>query len=365
MLEVKNISVRVGNFTLKNVSLTIKDNECHVIIGPTGSGKTLLLESIIGFRRPLKGEILLDGKRIDNLSVEKRGFSYVPQDLALFPHLSVRDNIYYGLKIKGSKGGMDQNIADEIIEAVGIRHLINRSIKGLSGGEKQRVALVRAIAPGYRYLLLDEPLSALHEGLKHELWFLIKELQQRYGLTILMITHDIEEAFFLGDTISILIDGKLHQTGRKSDSLIPKSLEVAKFFGIRNLFETELIHTDTDTFTVYCEELNTKLSVRKDYGFLNSLTDHRLIAGIRSEDVMILREDLIRKDQDNMLTGSIKHVFYKGSYYIVTILVDNSTRLIDVELSDYAFRKLNISPGQRVYISLRSERMFLIPSAQT
>ena len=172
MLEVAELSVRAGGFSLSDISLEVYPSSCHVLLGPTGSGKTLLLESIIGLRNPDKGKILLDGSDITGCPAERRGLAYVPQDLALFPHLTVRENILYPLRIRGSKQNADNGIVRELIESLDIRHVLDRPVSNLSGGERQRTALARAVASGCRTLILDEPLSALHQSLKRELWFL-------------------------------------------------------------------------------------------------------------------------------------------------------------------------------------------------
>ena len=171
MLEIKGLSVRAGSFTLKDIDLSIEDRLCHVIIGPTGCGKTTLLEAIAGLRKSSTGQIYLDGNEITHLSVEKRVLSYLPQDLALFPHLNVRDNIFYGLRIRKEKDKRFYDLIHELVKNLGITHILDRPIHNLGGGERQRVALIRAMATGNGYLLLDEPLSALHEGMKKEMWF--------------------------------------------------------------------------------------------------------------------------------------------------------------------------------------------------
>ena len=202
MLEVRHLSVSADKFLQNDVYLTNPTEGCHAIVGATGSGKTLLLESIIGFRRPSRGAILLNGEDMTQLPVEARGISYVPQDLALFPHLTVRENILFGARVRGIRTAEHDELVRQLVTSVGIGALLDRSVAHLSGGERQRVALVRAVATGNRLLLLDEPFSALHEGLRRELLFVLRELQQNHGLTLLMVTHDTEEAFFLSDAMT-------------------------------------------------------------------------------------------------------------------------------------------------------------------
>ncbi|HHT9120377.1 MAG TPA: ABC transporter ATP-binding protein [Candidatus Hypogeohydataceae bacterium YC41] len=360
MLELKNVSLKIDSFLLDNIRLLVQDNQCHIICGPTGSGKTLLLESIVGFRRPQRGEILLDGRDIQDLPVEKRGISYLPQDLAIFPHLNVKENIFFSLKIRKIEDKEHNDLVYDLIDAVGIKHLLHRSVENLSGGERQRVALVRALASGYKLLLLDEPFSALHEAMQRELWFLIKKLQKRYRLTIIMVTHDLEEAFFLGDVISILINGRIHQTGPKKDVYHqPKTVETARFLGIKNLFNAEVTDIKNGTLSIYCNDLNTQLDVHTNSN-LNFKKGAKLIAGIRAEEVMILRPDLLRENQDNLLKGVILESFEKGATYTIMFMSEKSSNLLEIEIPNYAFRKLNISAGKEVTTSIRRENIFLI-----
>lgn len=359
MLEVKNLFLQVGNFCIKNLNLIIEKKTCHAIIGHTGSGKTILLETIMGFRKPLKGKIYLNNKEITKTPIEKRNISYLPQDIALFPHLNVKENIFYGLKIRKEKEPKYYKLMDELIENFKINHVLERNIQNLSGGEKQRVALIRAIATGNNYLLLDEPFTGLHEGMKKELWFLIKEIQKKYNLTILMVTHNIEEAFLLGDNISIMINGMIYQSGTKEEVYqYPKTLEVAKFFGIRNLFNAKYIKSVDNKIIVYCVELNCHLSIQTPSFFYNNLS--KFIIGIRSENVMILRPELIKENQDNVLEGNIIEIFNKGKSYTILFLPNNSKTYIEIEIPNYAFYKLNLYKGKTVLISLREEKIFLI-----
>ncbi|MCJ7600905.1 MAG: ABC transporter ATP-binding protein [Desulfobulbaceae bacterium] len=363
MLELRSLSIRAGKFLLEDVSLSAHHAQCHIIVGPTGSGKTLVLEAIIGFRKPDKGEILVDGRDITGLAIEERGISYVPQDLSIFPHLTVEENILYGVNLQKKKDGRRHVLAGELVEALGIGHLLKRSTMNLSGGELQRVALVRAIATGAKCLLLDEPLSSLHESLKKEIWFLLKELQTRYDLTILMVTHDLEEAFFLGDTISIFINGKVHQTGKKKTIYTtPETLDVAKFMGIRNLFTAEVVGSEKNVFKIHCPQLGRDLVIPKgvnnDAGRFEK--GEKIIAGIRPEEAMILRSGDYRKNLDNIIEGTIANIFAKGASHTLFFMLDNGGQRIEVEIPDYALKKLQLLKGERRKISLRGENIFLL-----
>ncbi|BCB95339.1 ABC transporter ATP-binding protein [Dissulfurispira thermophila] len=360
MIEVKDIFIQTRGFSIKDASLNVHAGSCHCLIGPTGCGKTTLLEAILGLRKIQKGKILLDGKDITNLPVHERGFSYVPQDLAIFPHLTVEDNIFYGIKHGALSDKQKRHeSALQIAESLGISHLLKRKAVNLSGGERQRVALARALAPGHRYILLDEPLSSLHEGMKKELWFLLKELQKKYHLTILMVSHDMEETFFLADYVDVMIDGVIHQTGTKEEVYTePQNIEVARFFGIKNIFDAEIRVVEDKDYILYCKELNTSLLLPIDK-MEERQNDSLLTIGIRAEDVIILRHDLPIK-KDNLLQGTVTEIYPMGSNSMVIFKPQNSQRLIEIVMPDFAFKKLDLKPSMSVTVSLRGERLFVL-----
>ncbi len=361
MIEIEGITFQTKGFLLNDVSLTVQTGSCHAIIGPTGCGKTTLLEAVIGFRKIQRGRIISDGKDVTNLPVYEREFSYVPQDLAIFPHLTVEENIFYGIRhgrILDKKKRYDAAL--ELAESLGITRLLKRRTVNLSGGERQRVALARALSPGHRCLLLDEPLSALHEGMKKELWFLLKELQKKYGFTILMVSHDMEETFFLADHISVMIDGRIHQSGIKEDIYnMPSTGEVAGFFGIKNLFKAEITETHGDFASIYCPELSAVLVVPS--GRLTALTQGTSVkAGIRPEDIMILSPDRDSREKENILHGKISDIFEKGASHMILFKPDSAIRTIEIEIPNYAFRKLGIEKRQKAVISLKAESLFFV-----
>ncbi|MFN4131730.1 MAG: ABC transporter ATP-binding protein [Caldimicrobium sp.] len=368
MIEIIDLSLSIKGFTLRNISLTIETGTCHVLIGPTGCGKTTLLEAVLGLREIQKGKILLEGKDITKLPVHKRGFSYVPQDLAIFPHLTVEENLFYGIK-HSNISNKEQRYREvlNLAERLGISYLLKRKAVNLSGGERQRIALARALAPGCKYLLLDEPLSALHEGMKRELWFLLKEMQINYDLTIFMVTHDLKEAFFLADNVSVMIDGAIIQTGKKEEVYTnPLTLEVARFFGIKNIFEAEIIELVENYYKTYCEILGAEIWVPMEkFKNINEKKQRgdKLLFGIRSEDVIILRPDLPMR-KENLLKGIIKEVYLAGSNSIVLFQPERSKEVVEIIMPEYAFSKLAVRPTIPATITLRPERIFLLSDAK-
>lgn len=363
MLELKGIETAAGAFSIKGIGLKVPPGVCHVIIGPTGCGKTTLLETIAGLRRPDSGEMRLERRLLNDLPIEKRGISYLPQDLALFPHLTVEGNILYGLKIRRERDKKAYEFAMGLAGSLGLDRLLGRRIHNLSGGERQRVALVRALATGGRYLLLDEPFSALHEAMKRDLWFLIKDLQRRLDLGIIMVSHDMEETFFLGDVISVMIDGVIRQTGPKDDVYgQPKDIAVAEFFGIKNLFLAEAVKIQGELVIIRCPEFNSEFTIPagRFTGASAIPSGSSFTIGIRPENVMLIRTDLKGRNQDNILKGSICEVFPKGPDSAVLFAPDGSGKVIEIDIPDYAMKKLGVTRGAAAVAALKGEKIFII-----
>ncbi len=234
MIAIKNLFVNAGNFTLENLSLTITPS--HALLGPSGAGKSTLVRTLLGLIEPKRGDIFFNGQNITNLPPHQRGFGYVPQHLALFPHLSVKENILFGLKAQ--KKELDKAFFDELLQLSRLGRLLERPIHTLSGGERQRVALLRALAFKPRLLLLDEPFSALDRALKQELWLLLKRIQTEFSIPTLLITHDLEEAIFLSETASVMHQGSIVQTDAPRKILEhPATKEVALYLGYKNIFK--------------------------------------------------------------------------------------------------------------------------------
>ncbi len=236
MLEVKDLSVKKGDFVLDSLSFKVEKNAYFVILGKTGSGKTMLLESIAGLLSNIKGDICLDGREITYMPPEKRDFGFVYQDFMLFPNMSVKENIIYSSRYKNIKD--KENLLDDLGQFLHIKDLFHRDIVHLSGGEKQRVAIARAIYSRPKLLLLDEPLSAIDPTLRSSIMKLLKDITKRYDTTILHVTHNFKEASFLADNIAVMLDGKILQIGKANEVLNkPSSIEVAKFLGFKNIFK--------------------------------------------------------------------------------------------------------------------------------
>jgi len=233
IVEIKDFSIQLGTFRLKKINLNVYRNEIFAILGKTGSGKTVLLESVAGFYKGLSGNICIEGQDISNIPLEKRGIGFVYQDFGLFPHMTAYGNISYGLKMKKIDKLKRWEIVNQAAEILSIQHILNQYPGTLSGGERQRTAIARSLVLKPKILLMDEPFSALDPITKKVMYKQVEEIHTIYGCTILFVTHDFTEAQTIADRIGIMSDGELKMIRYKRD-LFQKSndKEINKFLGI-------------------------------------------------------------------------------------------------------------------------------------
>ena len=238
-MDVRGAVKRFGDFTaLERFSLSIHDNEFFTLLGPSGCGKTTLLRMIAGFEDVTEGEIFLFGDEIETLPPNHRPINTVFQNYALFPHMTVQQNVMFGLEMRGKPRPEAAQRAGEMLELVQLGSFSHRKPSQLSGGQQQRVALARALAPEPKVLLLDEPLSALDLKLRQKMRFELKELQRETGITFIFVTHDQEEALTMSDRIAVMSAGRLQQMGQARDIYErPNNMFVADFIGETNLLE--------------------------------------------------------------------------------------------------------------------------------
>ena len=236
MLELQSISKTLGSFVMSDISTGIGDGEYFVLLGPSGVGKSVLIEIIAGLIKPDNGRILWNGRDITLEQPERRGFAVVYQDYALFPHLSVRQNIAYGLRAAGCDSSGIKSRLNTLAEMLQIEELLSRQPATLSGGEQQRIALARALIVEPALLLLDEPLSALDVNSQLRLRKELKRVNRELNISVLHVTHDPEEAMVLADRICVMLNSKIRQTAPPSELFRrPSDPEVAAFLGIRNV----------------------------------------------------------------------------------------------------------------------------------
>ncbi|HEY9014510.1 MAG TPA: ABC transporter ATP-binding protein [Gemmatimonadales bacterium] len=236
MIRLENLEVRLGTFELRDISLEVPTGGYALIIGPTGSGKTTLLEAVAGNARLRNGRVILHNEDVTGLPPEHRGLGFVYQQYHLFPHLTVRENIGYGLGGRDRNGTGAEGRIEELASLLALTPLLNRSVRGLSGGEQQRIALARALAPRPSILLLDEPFASIDPATRQVLRRELRDLHEREGITTLQVTHDFDEALRLGDVVAVLAEGRIAQSGTPEQVFrYPNSAFVARFVGSGNV----------------------------------------------------------------------------------------------------------------------------------
>ncbi|GIV27245.1 MAG: spermidine/putrescine import ATP-binding protein PotA [Bacteroidia bacterium] len=354
MIELKDVLYKKGDFLLNTIHHIFKENKIHAILGPSGSGKTILLELITGLIKPQKGKIYFKDQDITKLSPQNRQIAYLPQDNVLFPHLSVMENILFPLNITKSQSNFN---VSEIIEKLQIKHLINRSIHNLSGGEIQRIALARSIVAGKKVLLLDEPTASIHHVLKNEFLFFLKDIQKEYELTIIMVTHDIDAAFSVADEINFLIYGNWYPTHENGlFNFIPTHYEIARFMGIKNILEGYY----SDKYSIFCPALNTNLLLNTASSPFDN--NKNLYFAIKPEDIRIVLPDKFKEYQNvpNKLSCVVKKIYRQYHYYNLQVNPINTGVKLEVLFPITKTSKINLSENSEIEIVLKPEYLFIL-----
>ncbi len=293
---------------LKNINLYVKRGEFLTLLGPSGCGKTTTLRLIGGFESPDSGDILFEGKRINDLPPYKRRVNTVFQKYALFPHMNVAENIAFGLNIKKLDKKTIKEKVKNILSLVNLEGFENRSIDSLSGGQQQRVAIARALVNEPDVLLLDEPLGALDLKLRKEMQLELKNMHKRLGITFIYVTHDQEEALTMSDTVVVMRDGTIQQIGTPVDIYNePKNAFVADFIGESNIVDGIMIKDYVVEFAGHRFEC-------LDKGFGNNV---EVDVVIRPEDIKLVPEG------NGMLKGEVKSVIFKGVHYEMLVESNN------------------------------------------
>ena len=355
MIEIKNLTVNIGEFSLHNLNLTIHDREYFVILGPSGAGKTVFLECIAGIHKMKQGEIRLDGKNITRLAPEERGLGYVPQDYVLFPFLNVRDNITFGLKRKKYGKLEIQKRLMDLANMLGIVHLLDRNPVSLSGGEKQRVAMARALATAPSLLLLDEPFSSLDVQTSQYLRLELRRIHQETGVTTIHITHNHVEAEELADRIAIMSSGKIEQVGKPQEVFFsPQSEAVANFIGSLNILECNSCHQLVPgMMEVDCGGM--RLIIPHDEGDMQKVA-------ISPRDVYI--SDVLPPGPSvNRFKGLISDLHYNTSTARIEVKIGAAA--IKAEMPCDLAREMSLIPGKEVYVILKLRRLKVLGNRRT
>lgn len=287
-IDINNVIKKYGNDTvIKGISLKINPGELFTLLGPSGCGKTTLLRMIIGFNTIDGGEIKVNGKVVNNIEPSKRNMGMVFQNYAIFPHMSVKDNVAFGLKNrKVPKKEIDKQV-DEILKVVKIDHLKDRMPANLSGGQQQRVALARAIVIQPEVLLMDEPLSNLDAKLRVEMRNAVKKIQNEIGITTVYVTHDQEEALAISDRIAVMNAGVIQQIGKPKEIYQrPANIFVSTFIGLSNILEASIKFDENGDKWIF---FNKDYSVKMDNISDKVINDEKVLISVRPEEFAINR----------------------------------------------------------------------------
>ncbi len=354
MLKVERLAKRLGNFAIYDISFQVAEGEYFVLLGASGVGKTVLLETITGIIPADSGSIHLNGTDITHEKIQKRNIGLVYQDQALFPHLSVRQNIAYGLKCRKQDHSTVSNNVEQIAQEVDIFHLLDRKTGTLSGGESQRVALARALVVQPRCLLLDEPISSLDVSARGDMRALLRRINRDWKITMIHVTHDYEEAIALAMRVGIMEHGSVVQIGTPSEIFQhPKSEFVANFIGVKNFFSGELVRHKENVDS--CAEFVT------DGPTLVVVTDAENGHGnvvIRSEDITISPRPYSSSAR-NVFQGTIIDVC--PVRLGIEVVVDIGMEMA-VLVTQGSIDKLGLACGKKVYVSIKATAIKFLAS---
>jgi len=342
MIEVKNLSLKLGDFSMKDINLTIENGEFFVLLGPTGNGKTVLLESIAGLQQLESGRIFINEQEVTGKKPEERNISICYQDQALFPHMRVKDNIRYGLRFR--KDGQDPKYQEKfelLVDLLKIAHILNRYPVFLSGGEKQRVALARALIVDPDILLLDEPLSALDAEIKASIETELKSLHEKLKITTIMVTHDFREAYYLAHRVGIIKAGKIMQVGTIDEVFEkPASLFVAEFAGMKNLIKIDELK-EKQQFQTFLDHLH--------------IAEGAVYTGIRPENIIISDDKFAG---DCFFTGIISHTRNNGIFREIDI--ESQGIVFKAYLTSNRYNELRLHTGEEVYFGFDLNRVCVL-----
>ncbi|MBD3885180.1 ABC transporter ATP-binding protein [Phormidium tenue FACHB-886] len=354
-LVLEEIVHRFGEMiALKNINLSIQPGEFVSLLGPSGCGKTTLLRIISGFLKPSSGKILLDGRSVESLSASERGVGIVFQNYALFPHMTVWDNIAYGLRAKRMPNVSVNSKVGEMLELVQLGHLAKRYPSELSGGQQQRVAIARALAVEPKLMLLDEPFSALDKNLRLDMQIEIRRLLSKQGVTAVLVTHDQEEAMSMSDRIAVMSQGEIHQFDAPSQIYDqPATKFVSTFVGTCNMLPATLVGREASNYVVEVPG-GGRLQVASQTPIGS---DNNLLLAVRPENLRIHAEPT-----NHTLPSTIEMCLPLGAVtaYEVQLSADTKVKVTQPRIPGAP----PLEKGQRIYLELSSPHACsLFPSA--
>lgn len=352
MLSI-NVLKKWKDFYL-DVDFDLQKGEILTVLGPSGCGKSTLLNLIAGVVTPDSGKITFDEEMIyyeeeKNVPIYKRNIGYIQQKSNLFPHMNVMDNICYGVKDK-----LDQSKLDNLLKISGIMHIKGKRPYEISGGQQQRVSIARALMIQPKILLLDEPFSALDNRRRRKLREVLLDIKEELQIPMIFVTHDLEEAYALGDKIAVMNKGEFLQIGSKEDVFRrPRSIQTAKFVGMRNIITGEVVDKNTVLIgSVFLRMLS-----------LNFEKGKKILLGIRPEDIIFINEDRIKKeDKDNIFKGVVNKKIYGIESCKLEIKLDKTLLQLEMLLPNHVDQNEHIQIGDKIQILLEESSITCLGS---
>jgi putrescine transport system ATP-binding protein len=350
-LRIEGLVKRFGDTTaVDGVSLSVARGTFFSLLGASGSGKTTLLRMLAGFEAPDAGRILIDGEDVTAVPPYHRPVNMMFQSYALFPHMSVTENIAFGLRQDGTPKRERQDRIAEMLALVRLEALAKRWPHQLSGGERQRVALARALAKHPKLLLLDEPLAALDRKLREETQLELSALQRRLGITFVTVTHDQDEAMTMSDRVAVMDKGRVLQVGTPSEVYeSPSCRHVAQFLGAANVFEGRVLRHRDGFAEIRCDGVDVALLLP---AAVPALSDgSRVVFAVRPEKIALGDAP---KEGANAIPGEVEDVAYKGDVSLVRVRLSDG-RLVRVQQTNARRGAMSGARGQRVWLGWRPE----------
>lgn len=355
VVELRGVDKSINDHPiLHQINLSVREGEFLTLLGPSGCGKTTLLRLISGFEEPTHGDIFIDHKNVTKLPPMQRAVHTVFQSYALFPHMSVFENVAFGLRCKKIPQQEIEKRVSDVLTMVKLEKLANRKPAQLSGGQQQRVAIARAAVNRPRVLLLDEPLSSLDYRLRKTMQIELKQLQRTLGITFIFVTHDQEEALSMSDRVVIMQEGYIDQIGTPREVYEePKNLNVATFIGEVNVFEGEILkieskdaHPNKQILVNFLDKPRVTKTIRQ------FSVGEKVHVVIRPEDVRVWNQhEVTSEETKEMFAGTVEEVIYKGSTVDLIVRLAQNKMIAATEFFDEDDDRLEYKIGEPVWVS--------------
>lgn len=352
IVRLENVSKSLENrLVLAGINLYVQAAEFLCILGPSGCGKTTLLNLISGLEIPDSGNILIDNRNVNNIIPQNRPVNTIFQNYALFPHLTVFDNVAFGLHCKGMPSSDITSSVVEILRKVQLEKFMFRKPAQLSGGQKQRVAIARAVVNKPKVLLLDEPLSSLDYRLRKTIQLELKQLQKQLNIAFVFVTHDQEEALSISDRIAVMEEGTIVQVGTPQEVYEkPNSLKVARFIGEANIFEVTVVDINSEEITVLIED-SCQLKVKNSSQFQKG---QPLCLLVRPEDLRVFESSNTQESNVAIFSGMIEQVIYKGPTVDLMTRLKSGRLLRVTQFFNENHLQVNFKTGESIWVGWSS-----------